>query len=174
MSSGLSTIVEIIRAYQPSIPTPTSFLSTIVEIIRAYQPVTIGTKKANHLQQQKLLELTSHKIDYETPEGSTIVEIIRTYQPFANVKQNIVIYNSRNYQSLLAVFSMSSFLISTIVEIIRAYQPPHGPQVAFSIYNSRNYQSLLAIIMYDFRPHRSTIVEIIRAYQPCLSYVCAI
>ena len=55
------------------------------------------------LQQQKLLELTS-------PNGS--------------MNRFIPIYNSRNYQSLLAntQLTMSCF-ISTIVEIIRAYQP---------------------------------------------------
>ena len=120
-----------------------------------------------YLQQQKLLELTSH----------------RHY-----LLISLSIYNSRNYQSLLASNNYNGFpfnlqqqklleltspyqisgctRISTIVEIIRAYQPLQyrsicrhnlqqqklleltSPKVAVmvtsTIYNSRNYQSLLA------------------------------
>ena len=78
----LSTIVEIIRAYQPSSKKTAANGSTIVEIIRAYQPAAFAGVFQHNLQQQKLLELTSHK------------------QKAINC---ISIYNSRNYQSLLAV-----------------------------------------------------------------------
>ena len=57
---GISTIVEIIRAYQPQLFQFNAILSTIVEIIRAYQPSSVGISKDSDLQQQKLLELTSH------------------------------------------------------------------------------------------------------------------
>ena len=57
------------------------FLSTIVEIIRAYQPKSF---------------------ERDTPLLSTIVEIIRAYQPFIAYEGRNLIYNSRNYQSLLA------------------------------------------------------------------------
>ena len=144
---GLSTIVEIIRAYQPKELKWGFNTSTIVEIIRAYQPST----------QSKHITL------------STIVEIIRAYQPWLKRMRYTSIYNSRNYQSLLADCQTNIFLThkSTIVEIIRAYQPrkvvrSHYPQYlqqqklleftslknrqmkSSKIYNSRNYQSLLA------------------------------
>ena len=122
-------------------------LSTIVEIIEAYQPFFVG----------------GH------PFLSTIVEIIEAYQPI-NIKQgNTLIYNSRNYRSLLALAEhVAKFARSTIVEIIEAYQPVMimvylminlqqqklqkltSPSLISSakinIYNSRNYRSLLASI----------------------------
>ena len=110
MPMSLSTIVEIIRAYQPSVPS--SFIisvSTIVEIIRAYQP---------------------HRVQKRQDMVSTIVEIIRAYQPFVYAAHGTRIYNSRNYQSLLAA-----------KVVLSAEQ---------LIYNSRNYQSLLAFIRYIF------------------------
>ena len=83
----LSTIVEIIRAYQPFGRFQVlSLVSTIVEIIRAYQPSCKGNKISNL---------------------STIVEIIRAYQPFCFRFLLISIYNSRNYQSLLAFYLVS-------------------------------------------------------------------
>ena len=119
----ISTIVEIIRAYQPTHSEDETYRSTIVEIIRAYQPSLVKPTFVLYLQQQKLLEPTS-------------------------THTHTQIYNSRNYQSLLA----NSIQIkikhkSTIVEIIRAYQP-------------------LRLIYRGFL--LSTIVEIIRAYQPLI------
>ena len=142
-------------------------ISTIVEIIRAYQPIDTRLIMHQHLQQQKLLELTSRQGVYSKVLESTIVEIIRAYQPFSlnekcspqstiveiirayqpwSVAQNcIYIYNSRNYQSLLAYLCrFKQILTSTIVEIIRAYQPSDCQFAGCTIYNSRNYQSLLA------------------------------
>ena len=99
--------------------------STIVEIIRAYQPAGGSPRQSANLQQQKLLELTSQR------------------NLIASVDN---IYNSRNYQSLLAELGKVFILVgSTIVEIIRAYQPDNMPIHSFQIYNSRNYQSLLAL-----------------------------
>ena len=99
-----STIVEIIRAYQPYTAAQIAYQqSTIVEIIRAYQPQSGHPWPQSNLQQQKLLELTS------------LTTLSRT---------SSVIYNSRNYQSLLATSKLVTIAyISTIVEIIRAYQP---------------------------------------------------
>ena len=98
--------------------------STIVEIIRAYQPYEAQAKVLANLQQQKLLELTSPST-YAFPQSiSTIVEIIRAYQPVYRAVLHYLIYNSRNYQSLLAFINHSgNWYLSTIVEIIRAYQP---------------------------------------------------
>ena len=78
-----------------------------------------------YLQQQKLLELTSLKSPVRRPNTiSTIVEIIRAYQPLKRKNYGRTIYNSRNYQSLLAnPLLMDNYVVSTIVEIIRAYQP---------------------------------------------------
>ena len=98
-----STIVEIIRTYQPKMRLSSFYLSTIVEIIRAYQPLAAQPSRVVNLQQQKLLELTS---------------------PLRVPDARFPIYNSRNYQSLLAYsYYIYSYLSSTIVEIIRAYQP---------------------------------------------------
>ena len=63
------------------------------------------------------------------------------------IGSKILIYDSRNYISLLArVYRYSSLS---------------------SIYDSRNYISLLAIILTIIAKYTSTIVEIILAYQPC-------
>ena len=120
-----STIVEIIGAYQPVIQLQgNTSTSTIVEIIGAYQPFPNENAAPINLQQQKLLELTS---------------------PYIFKSTGILIYNSRNYWSLLAIkIKNTGIFISTIVEIIGAYQP---------MLNSPNFQ-------------QSTIVEIIGAYQP--------
>ena len=73
----LSTIVEIIEAYQPSVTlTGTGSISTIVEIIEAYQSALLLSSVDGDLQQQKLLKHTS-------PVG--LGEILSE------------IYNSRNY-----------------------------------------------------------------------------
>ena len=86
-------------------------LSTIVEIIRAYQPSLHAKDSPSYLQQQKLLELTS----LMTVNGAFMA-----------------IYNSRNYQSLLAIEPLIHVkLLSTIVEIIRAYQPTNLNQASF-------------------------------------------
>ena len=80
----------------------------------------------NYLQQQKLLELTSRQPDSQGYRA---------------------IYNSRNYQSLLAfLLRQSQYASSTIVEIIRAYQPRRRAKPT----------------------PQSTIVEIIRTYQPLI------
>ena len=123
-------------------------LSTIVEIIRAYQPTISTGCIVINLQQQKLLELTS----------------LQKYK-----SANISIYNSRNYQSLLAQSLPIGNLdtISTIVEIIRAYQPRYGQRSGGrNIYNSRNYQSLLAV---SIAPPRSLDIYNSRNYQSLLA-----
>ena len=99
------------RNYQSLLATtlvfPNCQISTIVEIIRAYQPSDTGNI---------VVRL------------STIVEIIRAYQPIDDVTQDGSIYNSRNYQSLLAFpFFKRLSSTSTIVEIIRTYQPVAAP-----------------------------------------------
>ena len=94
-------------------------LSTIVEIIEAYQPVSEPSHLSN-LQQQKLLKHTSQIMKMmEDNKQSTIVEIIEAYQPVEDCQNNLihlqqqkllkhtslrhpqwgvdVIYNSRNY-----------------------------------------------------------------------------
>ena len=103
------------------------FAYLVIYNSRNYQSLLAYVSKlrsCRHLQQQKLLELTSHPFFVSVVLQSTIVEIIRAYQPL-----NI---NLRN------------FVRSTIVEIIRAYQPTHSHHPCVEIYNSRNYQSLLA------------------------------
>ena len=149
--------------------TPPCTKSTIVEIIRAYQP---GSKKrkapAFNLQQQKLLELTSpshifltHTLIYNSRNYQSLLAIGSASSVLQDLQQqklleltsrlslfgsNKAIYNSRNYQSLLAELGKVFILVgSTIVEIIRAYQPDNMPIHSFQIYNSRNYQSLLAL-----------------------------
>ena len=100
----------------------------------------------NYLQQQKLLELTSRQPDSQGYRA---------------------IYNSRNYQSLLAfLLRQSQYASSTIVEIIRAYQPFGESTETASIYNSRNYQSLLAqcqlilrITIYNSRNYQSLLAK---------------
>ena len=124
-------------------------------------------KNLNNLQQQKLLELTSLLVDLAWEYISTIVEIIRAYQPVvALAVLHIQIYNSRNYQSLLALgFGRLQSVLSTIVEIIRAYQPTaRGGKVCGStiVEIIRAYQPGADIKTLSL----STIVEIIRAYQP--------
>ena len=123
--SVISTIVEIIRAYQPSIfSIPHLLRSTIVEIIRAYQP------KAAFERVQAL---------------STIVEIIRAYQPGSTEAGVYDIYNSRNYQSLLAM--IVGLLYNEHLQqqkLLELTSQLDGDCTLFQIYNSRNYQSLLA------------------------------
>ena len=83
-----STIVEIIEAYQPLV----TFCSVIgiynSRNYRSILAVTIGTKKANHLQQQKLQKHTS--LEAQTPHLSSI-------------------YNSRNYRSILASYRLQRY-----------------------------------------------------------------
>ena len=120
-------------------------ISTIVEIIEAYQPAVRSVFCGSHLQQQKLQKLTSQVFRRLPIPISTIVEIIEAYQPSRKRRlktidlqqqklqkltsqslpqaSNTYIYNSRNYRSLLAL---------TPTECARL------------IYNSRNYRSLLA------------------------------
>ena len=143
-------------------------ISTIVEIIRAYQPHTEEIECFpiyNSRNYQSLLAREGYVVP--TILLSTIVEIIRAYQPNKNLNNCIYIYNSRNYQSLLAYFSIrSKTSVSTIVEIIRAYQPqilaylPTRSTIVEIIraYQPRNIVTVFIIL--------STIVEIIRAYQP--------
>ena len=167
----ISTIVEIIRAYQPSSRQASILISTIVEIIRAYQPIIswlLGIGIYNSRNYQSLLATSRDEV------------------------QRHEIYNSRNYQSLLAMDSnRRNTLKSTIVEIIRAYQPTLYRQRVIHIYNSRNYQSLLALVsgkrLQTYLQQQklleltslkiknshytiSTIVEIIRAYQPSICF----
>ena len=103
-------------------------------------------KLVQNLQQQKLLELTSQP---RRAHLSTLIYNSRNYQSLLAVTRknhSLTIYNSRNYQSLLALTRSSG--------------------VHLLIYNSRNYQSLLANRSTILLIIVSTIVEIIRAYQP--------
>ena len=167
---GLSTIVEIIEAYQPFDNSGTKYwTSTIVEIIEAYQP-----NAGDH----------SHFFK------STIVEIIEAYQPAdswrqvahiynsrnyrsllakGSVPQTIIIYNSRNYRSLLAlVLGLHTYIVSTIVEIIEAYQPRKKAGLYYRNLQQQKLQKLTSLIK-DLRIiSESTIVEIIEAYQPAI------
>ena len=100
--------------------------STIVEIIRAYQPKQKHSSFHKHLQQQKLLELTSHKNR-------------------RNGKSKI--YNSRNYQSLLAKVSRKATILYLQQQKLLELTSRPNFLVSFKyIYNSRNYQSLLAFL----------------------------
>ena len=78
---SVSTIVEIILAYQPCTLISLHALSTIVEIILAYQPLLFINVGVGYLRQQKLYQLIS---------------LMRL--PL----NNFSIYDSRNYISLLA------------------------------------------------------------------------
>ena len=100
----LSTIVEIIEAYQPYVNILINIMvSTIVEIIEAYQPEKLKYVLYYDLQQQKLQKHTSRR---------------------QNGQQYRLIYNSRNYRSILARKPTTRMQPkSTIVEIIEAYQP---------------------------------------------------
>ena len=125
-------------------------LSTIVEIILAYQPWIYRVTVTPYLRQQKLYKLISlqvhthlvyqciydsrnyisllalkdNKLIIDIP--STIVEIILAYQPHAKQK--------------------GANTLSTIVEIILAYQPrTQLSRQYYLIYDSRNYISLLAL-----------------------------
>ena len=164
-----STIVEIIRAYQPIDRNQAKYQkSTIVEIIRAYQPKLKTNADASNLQQQKLLELTS-RWQFNQSRCSYLQQqkLLELTSPQIYVNLFVSIYNSRNYQSLLALAEVKA--------------------ERHKIYNSRNYQSLLAksnikIIKLYLQQQKlleltsrvedlevtfaSTIVEIIRAYQP--------
>ena len=172
----LSTIVEIIEAYQPNENCRRKGVeSTIVEIIEAYQPFAAVFMYDNNLQQQKLQKLTSRA---ECRAGLKIYNS-RNYRSLLAEGTmefvNILIYNSRNYRSLLAFLAVSLVICeSTIVEIIEAYQPalrmpPSGSNLqqqklqkltsrgwvvvfGHSIYNSRNYRSLLAHYIFSGKP----------------------
>ena len=163
-----STIVEIIRAYQPVVMYNGQVLNLQQQkLLELTSPRHRGCSDTHHLQQQKLLELTSPCL------FTLLVNLIynsRNYQSLlaiAGEMKRVLIYNSRNYQSLLAGGEVMLFPSeSTIVEIIRAYQPSNNYTKTDVIYNSRNYQSLLASLTDRESQSTSTIVEIIRAYQP--------
>ena len=98
----VSTIVEIIEAYQPYILVLLLCVSTIVEIIEAYQPADAEEH---------------HQQIYNSRNYRSLL----AYLSFGRMMK---IYNSRNYRSLLAPPDVAlSTWISTIVEIIEAYQP---------------------------------------------------
>ena len=164
-------------------------LSTIVEIIRAYQPLIISIFDTTYLQQQKLLELTSpsqrkHLLfsDLQQQKLLELTSPLQTDAPFpliynsrnyqsllarlAHVSDDII-YNSRNYQSLLAFTAvLQSRSISTIVEIIRAYQPKYEQGRGYSDLQQQKLLELTSLSPDTLRISVSTIVEIIRAYQP--------
>ena len=124
-------------------------VSTIVEIIEAYQPQGAGNGNADgNLQQQKLLEHTSLLILFDIfcciynsrnylsilavlvadvkASRSTIVEIIGAYQPCSldTVKRtrSTIVEIIGAYQPCRIAYAFLPVL-STIVEIIGAYQP---------------------------------------------------
>ena len=120
--------------------------STIVEIIRAYQPQLYICIVAAYLQQQKLLELTSPQQSDCTVIPSTIVEIIRAYQPHPLLLgQNF----NLQQQKLLELTSPSvepkhirrDLQQQKLLELTSLRTEGLVPD---PIYNSRNYQSLLA------------------------------
>ena len=101
------------------------FRSTIVEIIRAYQPETPHRNAVQNLQQQKLLELTSlrlhiHRIG-ENLQQQKLLELTSLRLHIHRIGENL------QQQKLLELTSLLSdckdVSRSTIVEIIRAYQP---------------------------------------------------
>ena len=143
-------------------------LSTIVEIIEAYQPFLQIFTYSIYLQQQKLQKLTSLEHQNQTIVcQSTIVEIIEAYQPFNFKYYAKYIYNSRNYRSLLAAgvpLPLASIYNSRNYRSLLAGFTI--PRIFYIIYNSRNYRSLLAYEKLDKKLWKSTIVEIIEAYQP--------
>ena len=140
-----STIVEIIRAYQPPLfPYP----SSIIYNSRNYQSLLAlvsRTLDTLDLQQQKLLELTSHNLRLTEQPNLQQQKLLELTSPSFIDPWRVPIYNSRNYQSLLAnnkgektilylqqqkLLELTSLQtvsiltrVSTIVEIIRAYQP---------------------------------------------------
>ena len=195
----LSTIVEIILAYQPWIyrVTVTPYLrqqklykliSLQVHTHLVYQCIydsrnyisllalilRILTGKSN-LRQQKLYQLISPTARIQN--GGNDLRQQKLYQLISQrrtLTKTKIIYDSRNYISLLATHSLHSGLStsSTIVEIILAYQPPTAYQKFYMvIYDSRNYISLLASLEVVLHFTQSTIVEIILAYQPHLMYI---
>ena len=168
-SIPISTIVEIIEAYQPCISVNLrdkiynsrnyrSLLALVYKNIsfvyiynsRNYRSLLAKDSKntaGNYLQQQKLQKLTSQQKAKQFSILSTIVEIIEAYQPKsyeAWYKTNLQQQKLQKLTSHLT-FSGTLPLKSTIVEIIEAYQPLTSAKGSFSIYNSRNYRSLLAL-----------------------------
>ena len=120
------------------------------------------------LQQQKLQKLTSQHQFSTDVLSSTIVEIIEAYQPCHLGVFLIIIYNSRNYRSLLArkagiVTPLQIYNSRNYRSLLAKARPKRRFE---TIYNSRNYRSLLANLAIKFEICKSTIVEIIEAYQP--------
>ena len=121
-------------------------ISTIVEIIEAYQPSQLLECLVSDLQQQKLQKLTS----------------LSCISGPCNV-----IYNSRNYRSLLAQpGEWARISKSTIVEIIEAYQPESAISWTFRNLQQQKLQKLTSHMTLTGDEYESTIVEIIEAYQP--------
>ena len=125
LSPSKSTIVEIIRAYQPFVPSLyPCFKSTIVEIIRAYQPSDRRTGWWCYLQQQKLLELTS-------------LEILCFVQ-WLNLQQQKLLELTSHFPSYIIEMNLQQQKLLELTSRI------HTNPLMIMIYNSRNYQSLLA------------------------------
>ena len=136
---GLSTIVEIIEAYQP-VPSGTPFVitSTIVEIIEAYQP----------LRTQRWISKIYNSRNYRSLLARFLGQLQGT------------IYNSRNYRSLLAgigkptlsknlqqqkLLKLTSHRIRRVTghylqqqKLLKLTSRFDG-HICFLIYNSRNY-----------------------------------
>ena len=192
-SIPISTIVEIIEAYQPCISVNLrdkiynsrnyrSLLALVYKNIsfvyiynsRNYRSLLAKDSKntaGNYLQQQKLQKLTSLSILAQvTTSSSTIVEIIEAYQPLAS---GLLLHQQ-----------------STIVEIIEAYQPKSSDRLQYLYLQQQKLQKLTSRLPLRLQTacnlqqqklqkltsltkkarntQASTIVEIIEAYQPSL------
>ena len=165
-------------------------VSTIVEIILAYQPLLFINVGVGYLRQQKLYQLISlmrlplnnfsiydsrNYISLLAPSVllfainavSTIVEIILAYQPILCVpKGNLHLRQQKLYQLISLVLVQGHDCTSTIVEIILAYQPDGLEPPPPDLRQQKLYQLISLFTLDGDVMSLSTIVEIILAYQP--------
>ena len=118
----------------------------MVEIIEAYQPRACLALSRFNLQQQKLQKLTSHRL----------IEMIR-----------LVIYNSRNYRSLLARKTLRKNLPDLQQQKLQKLTSlSFTSSMLFRDLQQQKLQKLTSQHIQDLIEELSTIVEIIEAYQP--------
>ena len=140
----LSTIVEIVENYQPSLLPLLGNASTTVEIMRHTSQSGRRSRHRN-LQQQKLLKHTSPHLSIIYHQLSTIVEIIEAYQPLAQIpplphhlqQQKLLKHTSQRYTCKHRRHLQQQKLQKHTSR--RAGRSP-----VTGIYNSRNYRSILA------------------------------
>ena len=162
----LSTIVEIVGNYQPSLMPLLGNASTTVEIMRHTSQSGRRSRHRN-LQQQKLLKHTSQAHAHLQIFRSTIVEIIEAYQPgnYA-VSRECNLQQQKLLKHTSHIDCQTTSSISTIVEIIEAYQPMHNKVQRLSHLQQQKLLKHTSRLPLQHSRGLSTIVEIIEAYQP--------